>query len=96
MEKVSHILKLQCGDQWVDWKFQMELAMCSAQVIGVVNGTITKTPENASKFNELDNTARAMIGTTIMGPELNHVRNLNNCEEDVGCPGRSARENRSR
>lgn len=81
MEKVSHIQKLQCGDQWVDWKFQMELALSSAQVIGVVNGTITKTSENASKFNELDNTARAMIGTTIIGPELNHVRDLSTAKK---------------
>lgn len=65
MDKISHIEKLLGKEQWVTWKFQVELALLSAGVMDVVSGIMKRDPKNPGEFDKKDATARFVMGSTV-------------------------------
>lgn len=81
MDRVSHIEKLVSGTQWENWKFQIQLALAGAQVIDVVDGSLTRDEHNEAEFKRADNKARAIIGTTVGGAQIDHIRHCMSAKE---------------
>lgn len=74
MEKVSHITKLLDSEQWETWKFQVKLALMSADAWEVVSGSLTETLANKTQFRQADNKAQMIIGTTVGDKQVNHIK----------------------
>lgn len=81
MDRANHIEKLVSSTQWENWKFQIQLALVGAQVMDVVDGTLTRNENNQDVFKQADNKARYIIGTAIDGAQIDHVRHCTSAKE---------------
>ena len=81
MDKISHIEKLLGKEQWVTWKFQVELALLSAGVMDVVSGIMKRDPKNPGEFDKKDATARFVMGSTVGMDVIVLIRNCDSALE---------------
>lgn len=78
---MSHIEKLQASEQWATWKFQVELALLSGDVLDVVDGSLTRNEENQVLFQKSDNLARMIIGTTVGPSQVTHIKHCKSARD---------------
>ena len=78
MVRLDHIVKLVGEDQWSTWKSQVRLALSDADVMGLLDGTITS--ENV-EFKPKNATARWIIGSTVGEVPVLLIRNCGTAKD---------------
>ena len=81
MDKALQIDKLNSGEQWMAWKFQVKLALMSIDVYEVVDGSLVRTVANENEFRKKDNKACAIIGTSVGPEQINHIIHCETAKE---------------